>query len=501
MTENEDPRVHAIRLPRLNVNEDTATVVAWAVDDARRVGPDDVVCTVETNKAAVDLDAGAEGFLRHRAKPGEEYAVGEVLGFVTGRPDDPLPAPEPAGRPEPAETGTPEPAEARPPRARATLKARRLGAELGIDISQVKQQGVIREADVRQYAESAESPARPPAPPKAGRQYNATIAGTGSYLPERVLTNNDVISIANINTSDEWIRKRVGVVERRFAADDEATSDLGLKAARRALDAADVRPEQLGMIALATTVPDRIFPGTACIVQGKIGAPNAMAFDLPVMCTGTVYALDIARRYIEDGTMEYALVIGSEVYSRMLDFTDRSSCIYFGDGAGAMVVGRAPADEPGILTSYVQTDGTGYETITAVAGGTRMPASIETVEHGLHYFQMKPKGVWEFATRAFPRAVRTALERADLTVDDVDFLIAHQANINIIKYGMDALGIPMSKTYTTLERYGNTSGASVAITLDEANRKGLIRRGDLVMLVGFGGGLAWGSVVLRWTGD
>ncbi len=224
-----------------------------------------------------------------------------------------------------------------------------------------------------------------------------------------------------------------------------------------------------------------------------------MAFDLPVMCTGAVYGLDVARRYIEDGSFEYALVIGSEVYSRMLDFTDRNSCIYFGDGAGAMVIGRAPADEPGILTSYVQTDGTGYETITAIAGGTRMPATLETVQNGLHYFQMDPKRVWDFATKAFPRAVRTALERAGLTVDDVDFLISHQANINIIRYGMDALGIPMSKTYTTLDKYGNTSGASVAITLDEAFRAGKIRRGDVVVLVGFGGGLAWGSAVLRWT--
>ena len=494
--EQPDEQIHAIHLPRLNVNEDTAIVVGWAVDDGEKVGPGDIVCTVETNKAAVDLEAEAEGFLRHRIQPGQECAVGQVLGFVTERPDSPLPEPEDVAAPKSAAS----PEEARPPRARATLKARRLAAEFGVDLDQVKPQGVIREEDVRRFVESAEPTAGPSEKTGAGKRYAAMILGTGSYLPERVLTNNDVISIANINSSDEWIRKRVGVVERRFAADDEATSDLAIQAARRALDAADVRPEELDMIVLATTVPDRIFPGTACIVQGELGAPNAMAFDLPVMCTGTVYAIDIVRRYIEDGSAESALVIGSEVYSRMLDFTDRNSCIYFGDGAGAMVLGRAPAGEPGILTSYVQTDGSGYETITAPAGGTRMPASIETVQHGLHYFQMKPKHVWEFATRAFPRAVRTALERANLTVDDIDFLVAHQANINIIKFGMDALGIPMSKTYTTLDRYGNTSGASVAITLDEANRKGLIRRGDLVVLVAFGGGLAWGSAVLRWTG-
>lgn len=514
--------MHQIRLPKLNVNEDSATVVAWAVEDGARVRPGDVICTVETNKAAVDLEAEADGYLRHRAKPGQECAVREVLGFITEAPDEPLPELEWLPVPEAAPTHAAAESDVarRPPRARPTLKARCLAAELGIDVNIVKPQGVVRESDVRAFAESqshderavgsltprvrqgAGDSRRPPAAePRAGRRFNATILGTGSYLPEKVLTNNDIISIANINTSDEWIRKRVGVVERRFAADDEATSDLAIKAGLRALDCAGVTAEQLGMIVLATTVPDRIFPSTACIVQGRIGAPNAMAFDLPVMCTGAVYALDIARRYVEDGSFEYALVIGSEVYSRMLDFTDRNSCIYFGDGAGAMVLGRAAPGEPGIITSYVQTDGTGYETITAVAGGTRMPATLETVQHGLHYFQMKPKDVWEFATSAFPRAVRTALERANLTVDDIDFLIPHQANINIIKFGMDALGIPMSKTYTTLDKYGNTSGASVAITLDEAARQGMIRRGDLVVLVGFGGGLAWGSAVMRWTAE
>jgi len=491
-----------LRLPKVNVNEDSATVVAWAVDDGEHVGAGDIVCTVETNKAAVDLEAETEGYLRHRAEPGQECAVREVLGFVTEAPDEPLPELEWLPLPEAAAARRTAQDEAKrpPPRARATLKARRLASGLGIDISQVKSQGVIREQDVRTFAGSRQTE-KPAVAAHTEKRFTATILGTGSYLPERVLTNNDIISIANINSSDEWIRKRVGVVERRFAADDEATSDLAIKAARRALDCAGVTAEQIGLIILATTVPDRIFPSTACIIQGKIGAPNSMAFDLPVMCTGTVYGLDIARRYIEDGSVEYALVIGSEVYSRMLDFTDRNSCIYFGDGAGAMVIGRAAPGEPGIITSYVQTDGTGYETITAVAGGTRMPATLETVEHGLHYFQMDPKGVWEFATRAFPRAVRTALERADVTVDDIDFLISHQANINIIKYGMDALGIPMSKTHTTLHKHGNTSGASVAITLDEAYREGMIHRGDLVCLVGFGGGLAWGSAVMRWTAE
>ena len=491
-------------LPKLNVNEDAATVVAWAVADGSRVRPGDVVCTVETNKAAVDLEAEAAGYLRHRARPGQECAVQEVLGFITDSPAEPLPELEWLPLPETAEAGEPGQAEsdAAEGKVHTTLKARRLAEELGVDISAITADGVIREKDVRAFAESAPraKPAPSPAPAAgAGGRFNAAILGTGSYIPERVLTNDDVIGIADINSSDEWIRAKVGVVTRHFAADDEATSDLAVSAAERAMEAAGVAAEQIGLIILATTVPDRIFPATACIVQGKLGASNAMAFDASVMCTGAVYALDIARRYIEDGSVEYALVIGSEVYSRLLDFTDRNTCIYFGDGAGAMVIGRAAPGEQGIITSYVQTNGSLYETITAPAGGTRMPPTHETVDKKLHCFQMNPKGVWAFATEAFPRAVRTVLDRAGLRADDVDLVVPHQANINIIRFGMDALGLPMTKTHLTLEKYGNTSAASVAITLDEAFREGRIEPGDLVVLAGFGGGLAWGAVALRWS--
>ena len=480
-----------LRLPKLNVNEDAATVVAWAVTDGSPVSPGDALCTVETNKAAVDLEAEAAGYLRHRARPGQECAVQEVLGFITTSPDDPLPELEWLPLPE-AEDAPPEPEG----HDRATLKARSLARELGVDLSQIESEDVIRESDVRAFAES-NRPAKPPCP--AARPFTAAIVGTGSYVPERTLTNGDVIAIADINSSDEWIQAKVGVVTRRFAADDEATSDLAVRAAERAMDAAGVSADQIGLIVLATTVPDRIFPATACIVQGRLGASNAMAFDASVMCTGSVFALDIARRYIEDGSVDFALVIGSEVYSRILDFTDRNTCIYFGDGAGAMVIGRAQPGEQGIIASYVQTDGSLYETITAPAGGTRMPATHETVDRNLHCFQMDPKGVWAFATKAFPRAVRTVLSRAGLRAEDVDLVVSHQANINIIKAGMDALGLPMSKTHTTLEKYGNTSAASVAITLDEAAREGRIKPGDLVVLVGFGGGLAWGAAAVRWT--
>jgi len=489
-----------LHLPKVNVNEDTATVVAWAVPDGAPVKPGDVVCTVETNKAAVDLEAEAAGYLRHRARPGQECAVQEVLGFITGSADEPLPELEWLPLPEaaaPSETRQAE-SDAAEGKVHTTLKARRLAEELGVDISSIKTEGVIREKDVRAFGKSA--PRAKPAPsPAAGGRFNAAIVGTGSYVPERVLTNDDVIGIANINSSDEWIRAKVGVVTRHFASDDEATSDLAIKAAERAMQSAGVSAEQIGLIILATTVPDRIFPATACIVQGKLGASNAMAFDASVMCTGSVFALDIARRYIEDGSVEYALVIGSEVYSRLLDFTDRNTCIYFGDGAGAMVIGRAAPGEQGIITSYVQTNGSLYETITAPAGGTRMPPTHETVDKKLHCFRMDSKGVWAFATEAFPRAVRTVLDRAGLSAGDVDLVIPHQANINIIKFGMDELGLPMEKTHLTLEKYGNTSAASVAITLDEAFREGRIQPGDLVVLAGFGGGLAWGAVAVRWT--
>ncbi len=480
-----------LKLPKLNVNEDAATVVAWMLPDGAHVSPGDAVCTVETNKAAVDLEADASGYLRHRASPGQECATQEVLGFITESPDDPLPALEWLPLPDTADAPGPD-----EPAGRATLKARSLAAELDVDLSLIESDDVIRESDVRAFAQS---PHPVPAPCPTGRTFAADIVGTGSYIPKRVLTNADVIAIEGIQSSDEWIQTKVGVVTRHYAADDEATSDLAVKAAERAMASAGVSAGQIGLIVLATTAPDRIFPATACIVQGKLGATNAAAFDASVMCTGSVFALDIARRYIEDGSVDYALVIGSEVYSRILDFSDRNTCIYFGDGAGAMVIGRADADEPGIITSYVQTDGSRYETITALAGGTRMPATHETVDKKLHSFRMDPKGVWEFATKAFPRAVRTVLDRAGLRVEDVDLIIPHQANINIIKAGMDSLGLPMSKVHTTLEKYGNTSAASVAVTLDEAARSGRIATGDLVVLVGFGGGLAWGAAAVRWA--
>ena len=480
-----------LKLPKLNVNEDMATVVAWTAPDGAAVSPGDVVCTVETNKAAVDLEAEAAGYLRHRARPGQECATQEVLGFITESPDEPLPELEWLPLPDVTDASPAEESG-----DRATLKARTLAAELGVDISQIESDGAIRESDVRAFAESQR---QTPPPCPAGRRFAADIVGTGSYVPERVLTNSDVIAIENIQSSDEWIQTKVGVVTRHFADDDEATSDLAVKAAERAMALAGVSAGQIGLIIVATTVPDRIFPAAACIVQDRLGATNAAAFDASVMCTGAVFALDIARRYIEDGSVEYALVIGSEVYSRILDFADRNTCVYFGDGAGAIVIGRADADEPGIITSYVQTDGSRYETITALAGGTRMPATHETVDEKLHCFTMDPKGVWAFATKAFPLAVETVLARAGLRVGDVDLVIPHQANINIIKSGMASLGLPMSKVHTTLEKYGNTSAASVAITLDEAVREGRIATGDLVVLVGFGGGLAWGAAAVRWA--
>ncbi len=481
--------MHEIRLPKLNTNEDSATVVAWAVPDGERVAVGEIVCAVETNKATFDIEAEAEGCVRPRALPGRECAVREVLGFVTEAPDEPLPELEWLPLPESAAAETPESGR------RATLKAQRLAGELGVDLSSIRVDGIIREKDVRSAAASG----RPAGPTPTGRRFNAAILGTGSYIPERALTNDDVIGIGNISSSDEWIRTKVGVVTRHFAADDEATSDLAVAASERALDAAGVSAEQLGLIIVATTVPDHVFPATACIVQARLGAPDAMAFDAMVMCTGAVYALDIARRYIEDGTVEHALVVGSEVYSRILDFTDRSTCIYFGDGAGAMVLGRAAPGEDGVITSFVRNDGSSYETLIAQAGGTRMPATHETVDAGLHYFRMDPKGVWSFATRVFPDAVRTIVERAGLQLGDVDMVIPHQSNVNIIKFGMDALGLPMTKTHLTLQKYGNTSAASVAITLDEAVREGRIKPGDLVVLVGYGGGLAWGAAAVRWT--
>jgi 3-oxoacyl-[acyl-carrier-protein] synthase-3 len=309
------------------------------------------------------------------------------------------------------------------------------------------------------------------------------IIGTGYYVPSRIMTNKDLEGM--VDTTDAWIFNKVGIRERRIAHDDEATSDLAVEAARDALQNAGLTADKIDLIVLATSSPDMIQPATAAIVQGKLGALNSAAFDVAAVCAGFVYALTVAEAMMRTNpAYEHALVIGAETYSRILDWTDRTTCVYFGDGAGAVVLGRQE-DPHGIRTSYLKNDGRGCQTIRYLGRGP-------------HRFEMNGKAVWEFATKACPDSIRRVTESAEISVDELDWVITHQANVNIIKSSLAELGIPFSKTYTTIEQYANTAGASIPITLAEGHKKGLFQKGDKMVLVGFGGGLSLGAVYLEW---
>ena len=325
---------------------------------------------------------------------------------------------------------------------------------------------------------------------------NIGIIGTGSYLPKTIWTNADLVA-KGLETTDEWIFSKTGIKQRHIAASDEATSDLAVQASLKALEAAHVSADEIDLIVLATSSPDMIQPSTAAIVQGKLGAKNAAAFDVGAVCAGFVYAITTAIGMMR-GFDQYkkVLVIGAETYSRILDWNDRSTCVFFGDGAGAVVLSET--DSVGYLSHYIMNDGTGAEVIKFPAGGSRLPASEQTLSDGLHAFQMDGKTVWDFAIKAMPDAVRKSCEYANCDVSDIDLLISHQANINIITKSMDTLGLPMEKTYTTIQNTANISGASIPIALDLAVKDGKLKKNDLLAMVGFGGGLSWGNVLIKW---
>ncbi|MFO7697373.1 MAG: beta-ketoacyl-ACP synthase III [Anaerolineae bacterium] len=323
------------------------------------------------------------------------------------------------------------------------------------------------------------------------------IIGTGLYVPAEIVTNQDLASY--LDTTDDWIQSKVGVKERRRAADGESTSDLAVAAARQALQRAGIEPSDLDLIVLATSSPDMIQPPTASIVQGKLGAYNAAAFDVGAVCAGGVYALDVAAAMMQSHAMyTHTLVIGAETYSRILDWNDRETCVYFGDGAGAAVLGHV-SDGYGLCHSVLGTDGRAWDTITFLGGGSRHPASEDTVRNGLHKFRMRGKDVWTFATTVVPNAVELALTQAGMAAQDLDLVIFHQANINIIRANMERLGLSMCKTHICLDRYANTSGASVLMALHEAVERGKLCSGDTVALVGFGGGLSWAVSIWVWA--
>ena len=329
----------------------------------------------------------------------------------------------------------------------------------------------------------------------AETKQSAGILGLGSYVPERILTNADLEKI--VDTSDEWIFSRTGIKQRHVADEATATSDIAAGAAKRALAHAGIKAEELDLIIVATATPDMFFPSTACLVQEKIGATHAAAFDLAAGCSGFVYGLTVATQFIQAGLYQRVLVIGAETLSKILDWTDRNTCVLFGDGAGAAVIGPVPAGY-GVLGVELGADGHGGELLTMPAGGSRRPPSAETVAQRLHYVHMNGNEVFKFAIKVMGEAAQKALQKAGMTDADVDYLIPHQANIRIIQSAAKRLQLPMEKVHVNVDRYGNTSAASIPIALEEAVLEGKVKNGDKLVLVGFGAGLTWAACVLRW---
>jgi len=321
------------------------------------------------------------------------------------------------------------------------------------------------------------------------------ILGTGSYLPANKVTNFDMEKI--VDTSDEWIRTRTGIGARHFAADDEATSDMATKAAIKAMEAAGVTADEIDMIIVGTCTPDMLLPATACLVQSNIGAVGCAAFDLETACSGFIYGMEVARNFIACGTYNKVLVIGAEKLSSILNFEDRKTCVLFGDGAGAAVLGPVE-DGKGILASELGADGSKGMVLKVDAGGSRMPATPQTVADRLHSLSMDGSEVFKFAVRIMGSSSMRSIEKAGLTLEDIDFLVPHQANMRIITSAAKKLKLPIEKVHVNLNEYGNMSAASVPVALDEAIRSGKIKEGDKTVLVGFGGGLTWGSCVVQW---
>ena len=325
---------------------------------------------------------------------------------------------------------------------------------------------------------------------------SAGILGLGSYVPEKILTNADIEKL--VDTNDEWITERTGIKERRICAPEQATSDLSLIAAQRALEDANVSAEELDMIIVATISADSNTPSTACVLQNKLGAVNAAAFDLSAACSGFVYGSAIASQFIETGVYKKVLVVGAETLSKFVNWKDRNTCIIFADGAGAAVYGVVD-DGYGVLSFDLGADGSGAETIEIPGGGSRHPADQETIDNHMHCLHMNGKETFRFAVKAMGSTVMKSLERAGLSKEDIDYFIPHQANIRIIQSAAKRLHLPMEKVFVNIEKYGNTSAASIPIALAEAEREGKLKKGEIIALSGFGAGLTWASCIMKWA--
>jgi 3-oxoacyl-[acyl-carrier-protein] synthase III len=320
------------------------------------------------------------------------------------------------------------------------------------------------------------------------------VLGLGKYIPEKILTNADLEKM--VDTSDEWITTRTGIKERHIAAKDEATSDLATKAARQALKAASLDPRDLDMIIVATVTPDMQFPATATFVQANLGAKKAICFDISAACAGFIYGITIAQQFIARGTVKNALVIGAETLSRITDWKDRNTCVLFGDGAGAVVLGESKSSE--ILSAYLGSDGSNTGLLNMPGGGSRNPATDKTVQDRLHYIKMEGSELFKIAVTSMADAALMALKNAGLKCAEVNWIIPHQANLRIINAVAKRLGFVNAQVYLNIEKYGNMSSACVAIALCEAAQEGKLKKGDIVLLDAFGGGLVWGAVIIKW---
>lgn len=327
---------------------------------------------------------------------------------------------------------------------------------------------------------------------------NVHILGTGSYAPETVLSNADLMGM--VDTTDEWITTRTGIKERRVAGPGVATSDIATPAAKSALDAAGLDVMDVDLILLGTATPDMLFPSTACVVQSNLGARNAAAFDLSAACSGFLYAVSVGKAFIESGTYKNALVIGAEALTNILNWEDRTTCVLFGDGAGAVVLGRADENDTkraGILAIHLYSDGDLANLLYMPAGGSRIPTSPDSIEKKLHFVKMEGREVFKHAVKHMSLAMEETLAEAGFTPADLDLLVPHQANLRIMEAVAKRLEIPNEKVFVNVDRYGNTSAASVPIALDEAVRSGRIKPGDLVGTVVFGGGFTWAAAVVQ----
>jgi 3-oxoacyl-[acyl-carrier-protein] synthase-3 len=327
------------------------------------------------------------------------------------------------------------------------------------------------------------------------KRYKASITGIGSFLPKKILTNADLVKM--LDTTDEWITKRTGIKERRIVDNGAATSDLAIEASLRALDDAKVSPSEVDLIITSTITPDCLFPSTSCFIQEKIGANNAGAFDILAACAGFIYALSIAKNFVISGNTKTVLVVGAECLSKITDYTDRSTCILFGDGAGATVVQRSNGKRE-IITTHLYADGRQADILTLPAGGSKLPTSHETVDSRSHYIQLKGKEVFKIAVNNMIDVIIKTVSENNMKIEDIDLIVPHQSNIRIIEAAMEKLNLPKEKAFINIDRYGNTSSASIPIAIDEIEKAKMLKPGNTVLLVAFGGGLTWSSSIIKW---